>query len=89
MSVSRVMRFRDLEVDDEILSVLSGALGGKNTLSFFYFRRRRRRRLLLLAIFRGRRAFCSGHICPGAIVDIEVVTIKTNSCVFTYGLKRC
>ena len=30
-----------------------------------------------------------GHICPGAIVDIEVVTIKTNSCVFTYGLKRC
>ena len=29
------------------------------------------------------------HICPGATVDIEVVTIKTNSCVFTYGLKRC
>ena len=29
------------------------------------------------------------HICPRAIVGLEVVTIKTKGCIFTYGLKRC
>ena len=31
----------------------------------------------------------SKHICPRAVVGLEVVTIKTKGCIFTYGLKRC